>query len=304
MVGIILIIFLIIWIIAGNYFYNSILNRKTATLKYLNIFNENEKKLKNELNKQHYNYLKEETLIDEIKINSFDKTKLYSRYIKNKGNKWVILQHGYLDNGSTYYPLARFYYDLGFNVLLIDIRSHGKSGGKFITMGKYESMDIKYWIKFIKSKSKKPQIIIHGISMGAFITLLSSKYATKDVKLLISEGSYTSIKNILNHQIGEKFGIITMPIYMMGSFITKLRTGVNINDVSALTTLRENEIPTVFIHSAKDSTIPEYMVKELYNANKGLKEMHILEGKHSLLSITNKEKYHKIIKEGIKKYIK
>lgn len=88
----------------------------------------------------------------------------YSTVANAKGT--VCLFHGLTSNKAYYLPEARFFRDHGYNVLLLDFRGHGKSGGMKTTLGYDEAEEIKLACDFLKSKNEG-RIFLFGGSMGA-----------------------------------------------------------------------------------------------------------------------------------------
>ncbi|MBP1536820.1 MAG: hypothetical protein ILA17_02975 [Ruminococcus sp.] len=79
------------------------------------------------------------------RIISFDGLPLYASYLAYAGSKkTVILCHGWRGYGlGDFGGIIRWLYDeMHLNILLIDERSHGRSGGKHITYGIKERFDI------------------------------------------------------------------------------------------------------------------------------------------------------------------
>ena len=71
-------------------------------------------------------------IMDDVFINSFDKTKLAGSYLLgNNPNMRVILIHGYTASNKTMFTIADKYYKHGFSVLAPDLRGHGNSAGIF-----------------------------------------------------------------------------------------------------------------------------------------------------------------------------
>jgi alpha-beta hydrolase superfamily lysophospholipase len=78
----------------------------------------------------------------------------------------VALFHGYGDNKTDVLEEAKSFLDMGYNVLLIDFRAHGNSGGNTCTIGYDEIEDVKPAFNFLENKGEK-NIVLWGISMGA-----------------------------------------------------------------------------------------------------------------------------------------
>jgi len=84
----------------------------------------------------------------------------------------VILFHGHGGKKNDVIREANSFYNLGYNVLLVDFRAHGNSEGNTCTVGFKESKDVKAAYDYIVHKGEK-NIILYGISMGA-ATILKS----------------------------------------------------------------------------------------------------------------------------------
>ena len=67
----------------------------------------------------------------------------------------VILFHGLGGNKSNVLKQAYEFRYLGFNVMLVDLRAHGRSSGNRTTMGFHESEDVKLAYEYILKKGEK-----------------------------------------------------------------------------------------------------------------------------------------------------
>ncbi len=80
----------------------------------------------------------------------------------------VILFHGIMANkGMLLAVAAEFRYD-GYNVMLVDFRAHGNSGGHITTIGVKESEEVKLAYDYIVEQGEK-NIFLYGSSMGAVV---------------------------------------------------------------------------------------------------------------------------------------
>jgi alpha-beta hydrolase superfamily lysophospholipase len=96
-----------------------------------------------------------------------DNLKLDGWYRKANNPKGsVALFHGHGGNKSGVLSEANAFLNMGYNVLLLDFRAHGNSGGNTCTVGYREAEDVKLAFDYLKNKGEK-NIVLWGISMGA-----------------------------------------------------------------------------------------------------------------------------------------
>ncbi|MBM9834180.1 alpha/beta hydrolase, partial [Enterococcus faecalis] len=87
---------------------------------------------------------------------------------------------------------AEKFWSAGYNVLVPDLRGHGRSEGKEIGLGWLDRMDLLLWIDKILEKDPQTQIFLYGLGMGAATLLLASgEVMPVQVAGLISDSSYT-----------------------------------------------------------------------------------------------------------------
>lgn len=108
----------------------------------------------------------------------------------SRGRCAVIL-HGYSDakvGGIAWAPLLRSF---GFNILAIDLRAHGESGGVYSCAGFWERYDVNQVLD--QTKSARPaetrQILLFGISLGA-ATAAATAVMRNDLRAVILEGPF------------------------------------------------------------------------------------------------------------------
>ena len=135
--GITLATIMLLFIVAlgfiGNYFYNLALNPNTPKDIVFGTPEEAEATSGQVLDEDKEWLLNKSNYTDEY-ITSSDNLNLHSYEVKNitPSNKWVITVHGYTSEGINMSTYAKKYYDMGYNVLIPDLRSHGLSEGNYI----------------------------------------------------------------------------------------------------------------------------------------------------------------------------
>lgn len=238
---------------------------------------------------------------EEISIKSFDNLILKGYYhnVYPNSKKVVIINHGYTANHYVTYQFSDVFFEEGYNVLLIDMRSHGQSEGEYATYGYYESKDIDLWVKWIKNRVGNDAYIgLHGQSMGGATMLLYGGTHQNDVKFVISDCGFSTARDAIKYQF-KKAKVPFFPLYDLARLKVKRNFGFDFNDISPKDTIAKSNIPVMFIHGVRDSIVPTWMSEDMHNSKKGPKDMiYIAPNANHVKSYTvNKEEYKSKIKE-------
>lgn len=295
-----IIIVSIVFVIASEFCFRFVVLAKRKT---------KEKAFK--LLKNRYNYNIENFKrfnFEDLEIISSDNLKLKAHYINkfNDSNKVVIIAHGYTDN---YYISAQFidmFLNEQFNVLLIEARSHGNSEGKYATYGYYEKQDLDLWVNLIRDKVGEDGVIgIQGQSMGAASALMYAGDNEDKVDFIIADSSYTTAKAYLAFQFHRLAHIPLFPAYQIINMKVKKRCGFSLEQCNPINSIKDKEIPVLFVHGKKDVLVPYTMSIEMYDAKIGNKnKLFIVEDAgHIEAYAKDKVGYEKVVNEFIKEAI-
>lgn len=201
---------------------------------------------------------------------SFDGLKLSARYYNQNSEKTILLFHGYRSSAKHDFSCAvKMYYESGFNVLLVDQRSHGLSEGKLITFGVKESRDVISWLEFLNAKFPTEKIVISGLSMGATTVLLSLNYRLpKNVKCVVADCGFTSPVDIIKKVAKQAFKIDATIYIPILNFLCKIFGKFSITNVSTVDAVKNSEIPILLIHGKNDNFVPCEMSEKTFEAAK------------------------------------
>lgn len=286
--------------VAGYYFYNLSLNpcfNKDA------IFNPPSQQPKKD-REIWFN----ENCTKKVSLTSFDGLSLTGYIAENAfhSQAWIIIAHGYTNSASSMSSYAQGFYEMGFNMLLPDARGHGSSQGSYIGMGWHERKDIKSWIDYLIDNYPEPQILLFGVSMGAATVMMASgEPLPLNVRAVIEDCGYTSVKDEFSYQLKHCFHLPYFPILPAASIITRIKAGYSIiREGSAIEQIKRSHIPTLFIHGTADDFVPFYMLDELYKAASCPKQYLAVEGaSHAKACSANPELYWRTIKDFLEPYI-
>lgn len=257
----------------------------------------------NEINWYNKNIYEEVNIVSDDGLN----LKGYYRNAETPTLKTVILAHGYSSQGTFMGPYAELYNDmLGYNVLLPDDRGHGTSEGDYTGFGWLDRMDYIKWIDFIIDKlGQDCEIVLHGVSMGGATVLMTSGENLPDnVKAIVSDCAYTSVKDELEYQFKRMYNLPSFPILSTTSILTKLKAGYFFSEASALEQVKKSTTPTLFIHGTADEFVPFYMVNQLYQACNSTKELLVVPNAgHGAAYSTDNSGYANRVSEFIEKFV-
>lgn len=288
---------------AGNYFYTlAIDSRSDKTMVFSNNESQSDKDESKAISFE--NMMNRNT--SEVWMKNKDGYNLHAYEIQNTSDVWVIAVHGYMGQASDMAAVGNIYADMGYNVLMPDLRSHGKSEGSAIGMGAWDSDDIIEWIGKINKEYKNAKIILYGISMGASTVMMTTgKNLPDNVLAAIEDCGYTSAWDEFSYQLDKLFGLPSFPALDAANFITKIRAGYNLKDADALAAVKKSKTPTLFIHGDADEFVPTRMVYPLYKAEASEKKLLIVKGAmHGGSKDVDPKTYWKTVSDFINTYVK
>lgn len=296
---------------AGNYLYDLAMNN---TIDKGTVFGaEHNAIASDELEESKQEKIKnEQWLVDtgytNEYITAFDDLRLHAYQIMNekRKNKWVVICHGYASHAKSMLNAAKQFYNMGFNVLLPDARGLGESEGDYIGMGWHERRDIVQWTAGIVANHPQAEIVLYGVSMGGATVMMASGEAdlAKNVKVVVEDCGYSSVKGEFAYQLNELFGLPAFPLLNFASIMTKIRAGFWIGEADVTKQLNKSNRPTLFIHGDADTFVPYSMLDEVYNALDAPKEKFIVHGAgHSGAEDADRTLYWETVGGFIQQYI-
>lgn len=296
----ILMIIGIILLGVGNYFYNLALNPNSSKSLVLEQDTKETSAIREE------NWISDQSNYCDEEIESFDNLKLHGYKINNKNsNVWVITVHGYMGSGAKMAFYAENFYNMGYNVLVPDLRGHGKSEGNYIGMGWNDRKDILRWIDLILKENNNAEIILHGVSMGgATVMMTSGEELPENVKCIIEDCGYSSVVDEFEDKLKNIFNLPKTPILQVADLVSRVRAGYWFSDASSVSQLKKAKVPILFIHGDKDDFVPYDMLDKVYNAADVEKEKLVVEGaEHAKSAYVNPELYWNTISKFINKHL-
>lgn len=222
-----------------------------------------------------------------------DGLNLYGEFYDFGTKKTAIIVSGRTEALEYSYYFSKPYIESGFNVLFIDQRAHGKSDGKYNTVGFEEHKDLIAWIEFLQKNFHTESVVLHGICIGASscIFALTSENCPDCIKGLVAEGMYpTFYETFKNHMIELKKPLYPgLPLIDM---MMKIHTGHSMK-YGPIFMIENLKTPILMIHSKEDAYSLKDSAQELYDKCGSEKKSIVWyeHGEHSLLRPYDSVKY-------------
>lgn len=214
-----------------------------------------------------------------VEIKAEDGCVLFGKYYAlEQDAPLVIFFHGYrcssLRDGNGILLYTR---KLGYNVLLVDQRAHGNSGGKTITFGIKERFDCKKWVEYALERfGENKQIYLSGLSMGAATVLMASDMdLPENVIGVLADCPYSSPKAILC-SVMKSMSFSPELTYPLARLSAKWIGGFDMEETSAIEAVRRSKIPTLIIHGDDDRFVPCSMSVDCQMAGAGHVELVLI----------------------------
>ena len=226
---------------------------------------------------------------------------LYGEYYDFGYERCAMILSGRTESLVYGYYFAIPYSECNCNILVVDPRAHGLSDGEFNTVGFEESKDAIAWVNFLVKEYGVKSVIFHGICIGAAggMLALTSGNCPDCVEAIVTEGMFPNFsESVKNHLIERK-----KPVFLMLGLVDmwkKHYTGHSMK-FGPINVIEKLDRPLLMLHSKEDAYSTPENAQKLYDlAGSKSKELVWFEhGRHSMLRITDTERYDRSIKDFV-----
>ena len=223
---------------------------------------------------------------------------VYAYYVDQGSDKTVMIHGGFRGNWNNGIVTEEYndFYKAGYNLLFVDSRATGNSGGDYVTYGQYESDDVLYWINQEVRERPSQKILLYGGSMGA-ATMMSvlAKDIPVNVKGIIENCGFASIDEQLRFTYSQTVvpalpAAIKNQLDIIGDqehedlFMGLLKQyyfdqEMHLDPTAALPTIgMSGSLPKLIIHGTADDVVPVSNAQKLYELAGGYKDLLLVEG--------------------------
>lgn len=171
----------------------------------------------------------------------------------------LLMVHGW--RGSWDYefaPFAKWFFEHNCNLLIVEQRGQGSSGGNHLYMGLKEANDVVTWVNAVRPLNERClPLYLFGMSMGCTsvlraLPMLSSKHITG----IIADCGYTNPYRVIRRFAWERFHIPEHPVLDSVRHMGIRRLGIDLKDTPTDIVIANCTTPILFIHGENDRFAP------------------------------------------------
>ena len=222
---------------------------------------------------------------EEIEIKT-ENSSISTWWIPNNSETTILLLHGLRGQKADELIIEKIklFNDLGFSLIAIDFRNHGKSGLGTFTFGLDEVNDVYSTMNYYKSNQGINEIGIWWFSYGAttaIFTGLEFNERNIDIEItgIFAESPYFDLLEVFTDQVALRTPLTTSMAQLLKPgtvLLTKLIYGFDFSSVeNKFLSTTKLEIPVVLVACLIDEIIPPRQVSEI-EENIGLKSKTII----------------------------
>jgi pimeloyl-ACP methyl ester carboxylesterase len=195
---------------------------------------------------------------------------------------WFLLFHGVSDNRTGVLGPAELLLRHGYNVVMMDSRAHGESGGDMATYGWKERYDTVAITNALYSTENVRHLEALGVSMGAAIALQAAAVEPR-IGGVIAEDPFADLREVSY----DYAGLYWSPLLGMTLFRPATIVGLaemakagrfRPDDVSPVKAVAARSFPVLLICGTRDRQIPCRHARRIYEAARGARELWVVEG--------------------------
>ena len=215
---------------------------------------------------------------EEVTFPATDGAPISAWYLPNnqKGIN-LVLGHGQFRSREEILERGVKLWQRGYGVLLMDMRHHGKSGGKKSSMGYFERFDFEGGAKFLRERDPQGQVAFVGVSMSAAAALLAAA-ETDQVIGVVADSTFLNFRDVVDHHAEILFprfpwflrwlSPLRVPIKEEFMVLTQWRGGFNADDFDIEKAVQKINVPIFFITCSDDERMPPQISRRLFREAK------------------------------------
>jgi pimeloyl-ACP methyl ester carboxylesterase len=191
----------------------------------------------------------------------------------------VVVAHGLGDTLESFTSVALRLNARGHTVLLLVMRGHGASEGRYTTLGGREREDVRAAMAALRSQGLAAKgFVLMGYSLGS-AAVLRAAAREPDVRAVVVEAPFDTYRDTIAWHGKLYYGLPRwFPLTPLAIAIAEWRAGFDADDVDVVAAARETHAALLAIADGDDVRMPERVVRRVYDAHPGPKAFWLAPG--------------------------
>ncbi len=175
-----------------------------------------------------------------------------------------------------------------YNVLLLDTRGHGESGGDRTSVGYLERLDVIAAVDWVHQREPEAPIGLLGISMGAAASIMAAA-ESPNVRAVVADSSFAQLRTPVSLAICERgypsriAPLLAWSVCRIASLQLGFAHHRRTNPVHRIADITPR--PLLIIHGTEDSLIPPSEANALYAAARAPKDLWMVPGASHAMAV-------------------
>jgi pimeloyl-ACP methyl ester carboxylesterase len=196
----------------------------------------------------------------------------------------VIIAHGIDHTRQVMLPRAAFLVRGGYDVLAMDLRGHGESGGSIVSPGLLEARDILGGLRYIRSRGDNEPVAVLALSYGAVASLIAAA-ESPEIVAVVADGAYVTGKDVsedisrhyfhdpgTNFWLRALFAASTFPGVARATALEYyFRSGIYLGPelLSVIPSASRLNVPVLLISGERDWIVPTDKARQIFSVIPG-----------------------------------
>jgi len=240
----------------------------------------------------------------DIEFKNDENLTLRGWFFPAKSDNAIVMVHGITADRREGLRWVKALHNAGYNLVLFDLRNHGKSDKAKSGMGYYEKNDVVAAVNFLQSKGFK-NIGVFGVSMGASTAIQAMAKDTR-IQAGVFEAAFANLSDELAEIAKRDFGLPRFPLINAVMWVYSMRLFADANAINPEDFIGNiSPRPIFIIHCDNDDYISYHHGQRIFAKAKEPKIMWTAHcTKHARAWQSNPQEAEKRVVDFYKKYIK
>jgi alpha-beta hydrolase superfamily lysophospholipase len=194
----------------------------------------------------------------------------------------VVVLHGIRDRMNSMLGVGQWLSRQGYQVVLMDMRGHGRSSGRYLTYGVREGEDLVQALRELRDRGiVRGRVAIFGPSYGGAVAIQAAA-GDAAVSTVITVCTFTRLRDVVPGYVNHYLPLVgrLIPSTTVDNAVTRAGelAGFDADDADSVAAMAGLRVPVLLVHGGNDRKIPLSHARRLLAAAPDGSELLIIDG--------------------------